>query len=76
MLAEQTCDQSKASIPDLDQDDAKNRVEAFALNVFEHADNRDRSGKVDKATAASFQASYVIMDVCKQFGELSSDVRT
>lgn len=59
------------------KEEAKTRCEAFALNVFTHADNEDRKAPGTapewKAVALSFHAAYVFMDVCKQFGALDKE---
>jgi hypothetical protein len=63
------------------KDEAKLRCEAFALQVFTHADNEDRkAGPATtpaewKQTALAFHSAYIFMDVCKQFGALDKDVR-
>ena len=49
-------------------------MEAFALQVFAAADNEDRSGHATQQTAHQFYAAYVFMDVCRQWGELASDL--
>lgn len=58
----------------LDKDEGRARVEAFALQVFSHADNTDREGKATRNTALAFHASFVLLDVLTQFGELDSDL--
>ena len=66
--------QHKSAIAGLSKDDARLRVETFALDVFGSADVEDRSGAVTGKTATAFFAAYVFLDVCHEFGELASDV--
>ena len=61
-------------IAGLSKEDARARVETFALEVFASADTEDRAGPVTSKTAAAFFAAYVFMDVCHQFGELALDI--
>ena len=42
--------------------------------MFAAADNEDRSGHATQQTAHQFYAAYVFMDVCRQWGELASDL--
>lgn len=68
-------EKQKKSLPALSKEDAKLRCETFALNVFAEADNEDRAGNATKKTAFTFQAATVFFEICKQFGELSSDIQ-
>ena len=58
----------------LSRDDARSLVESFALRVFSSADDDDRAGRATQQTAQQFYAAYVFMDVCRQWGELASDL--
>merc|ERR1719482_2577335 len=49
-------------------------VENAAQELFEKADDADRSGKYGLQTAKDFLASAQLFEVCKQFGELPSDI--
>ena len=69
-----TAAQHASVIAGISKDDARARMEAFALQVFAAADNDDRSGTATQQTAHQFYAAYVFMDVCRQWGELASDL--
>ena len=50
-------------------------VENFALELFEKADDADRQGQSNLATAKVFNSAYHVMEACKQFGgELPEDM--
>jgi vacuolar protein sorting-associated protein VTA1 len=49
-------------------------VELFALKIFKKADDQDRAGQHTEVVAKMFHASYFLMEVIKQFGELSEDI--
>ena len=50
-------------------------VENFALELFEKADDADRKGQSNLATAKVFNSAYHVMEACKQFGgELPEDM--
>ena len=49
-------------------------MESFALEVFQKADDEDRSGRANKATARTFYAASTFMDALAQFGEVEIDV--
>lgn len=51
-------------------------VEIFALKLFKKADDADRQGIYDQNVAKLYKASADLMEVTKQFGELSDDVCT
>jgi len=57
------------------KDEARLRVENFALNVFDTADQQDRAGTADMKTVRAFQAAACFFEVCKLFGDLSSDIQ-
>ena len=50
------------------------QVELFAQDVFERADNADRSGHSTLPTAKEFLSAATLMEVGKQFGELPDDI--
>jgi hypothetical protein len=59
------------------KEDAREKCESFALQVFAVGDNEDRAGLASKKTALNFHAAYVLMDMCRQFsptGDLPSDL--
>lgn len=58
----------------LSKEEGRARCEAFALQVFEHGDTEDRAGLATKKTALNFHAAYVLLDMCRQFGTMASDV--
>lgn len=49
-------------------------VEVFALKMFKKADDHDRAGQHTAVVAKLFYASSILMEVTKQFGELSEDL--
>eukprot|EP00123_Amoebidium_parasiticum_P008449 comp18813_c0_seq1/m.20776 comp18813_c0_seq1/g.20776 ORF comp18813_c0_seq1/g.20776 comp18813_c0_seq1/m.20776 type:complete len:319 (-) comp18813_c0_seq1:550-1506(-) len=49
-------------------------VENFAMRLFTHADNQDRAGKCDKATAKLFLASSFLMDAMQTFGDIPAEI--
>ncbi|GJP34656.1 hypothetical protein CLOM_g19071 [Closterium sp. NIES-68] len=49
-------------------------VEGFAQRVFSKADKQDRAGRADMATAKTFYAAGIFLEVCKQFGDLAPEV--
>ncbi|KAL1507191.1 hypothetical protein AB1Y20_008041 [Prymnesium parvum] len=53
---------------------AQVQVENFAQDLFQKADNLDRSGHSDLRTAKAFLASAHVMEACKQFGEFPTDL--
>jgi len=67
-------EQNKHIKQDTTPEDAKHHLENFALQVFQQADDVDRTGKATKQTAVAFNTAYILMDVLKQFGTLASDV--
>ena len=48
--------------------------EAFALEVFNKADEEYRAGLADEDTASTFFAAEVFFDILSQFGEVSKDI--
>lgn len=53
---------------------AKAYVENVALKVFAGADNEDRTGKANKATARRFLVAANFIEVLSNFGPLENDV--
>eukprot|EP01116_Phalansterium_solitarium_P006253 TRINITY_DN1855_c0_g1_i3.p1 TRINITY_DN1855_c0_g1~~TRINITY_DN1855_c0_g1_i3.p1 ORF type:complete len:273 (-),score=44.78 TRINITY_DN1855_c0_g1_i3:635-1453(-) len=49
-------------------------VRAFALRVFNKADDDDRAGRACKKTALNFYSAFQFMDVLRQFGEFPDDL--
>ncbi len=49
-------------------------VEIFALKLFKKADDADRQAIYDQNVAKLYKASADLMEVTKQFGDLSDDV--
>lgn len=68
------CDQQKNAIG---PDDGTHRqhLEKFALNVFDMADNEDRTGVADKETAVKFFAAMCYLEVCTVLGPLSTELQ-
>lgn len=60
---------------DISKEKAQETVLSMANNVFEHADEVDRSGKADKQTAAAFNSAGVFYTILKQFGDLSDEAK-
>eukprot|EP00823_Brevimastigomonas_motovehiculus_P003969 TRINITY_DN2522_c0_g1_i1.p1 TRINITY_DN2522_c0_g1~~TRINITY_DN2522_c0_g1_i1.p1 ORF type:complete len:454 (-),score=140.90 TRINITY_DN2522_c0_g1_i1:164-1525(-) len=56
------------------KEDAQAHCESFANNVFTRTDNDDRAGKTNKQTALGYHTAYVLLDMCRQFGELSPEL--
>lgn len=50
-------------------------VENFAQDLFIRADELDRQGTSDMRVARAFYAASVVIDVCRQFGELPADLQ-
>uniref|UniRef100_A0A7S1WZ57 Vta1/callose synthase N-terminal domain-containing protein n=1 Tax=Tetraselmis chuii TaxID=63592 RepID=A0A7S1WZ57_9CHLO len=48
--------------------------EAFAVQVFNRADETDRAGKADLSTARSFYAAYLFLDVLNHFSPIDEDL--
>lgn len=76
-----TLEEQKKSLADNDivtGDDlvAKAYVEGVALKVFAGADNEDRGGKANKATARRFLVASNFIEVLSNFGPLERDVST
>jgi len=55
-------------------DFGEKHVKAFALRVFQMADDQDRAGNADSNTAKNFYASFQFLDVLSQFGTLSPEL--
>jgi len=61
-------------VKQMSKDDARAKCETFALQVFSHGDDEDRAGQATKSTALTFHAAYVLLECCRQFGPLASDI--
>lgn len=60
---------------DLSQADVPSAlVEDFAQDLFARADEVDRAGVADMKVGRAFYAASVVIDVCRQFGELPADL--
>ncbi|KAL0491293.1 Vta1-like protein [Acrasis kona] len=59
---------------DANTEDGRATVELFAIKMFKKADDADRAGRHDAIVARLFYASSVLMEVTKQFGDLSEDI--
>eukprot|EP00698_Gefionella_okellyi_P018850 TRINITY_DN569_c0_g1_i1.p1 TRINITY_DN569_c0_g1~~TRINITY_DN569_c0_g1_i1.p1 ORF type:complete len:264 (-),score=57.85 TRINITY_DN569_c0_g1_i1:135-926(-) len=66
-------EREKASLGDQVGEVARTYLEGFALQVFKRADDQDRAGQADKATARAFVAASVFIEILRQFGEIPSD---
>eukprot|EP00293_Proteomonas_sulcata_P003472 CAMPEP_0184322410 /NCGR_PEP_ID=MMETSP1049-20130417/124332_1 /TAXON_ID=77928 /ORGANISM="Proteomonas sulcata, Strain CCMP704" /LENGTH=322 /DNA_ID=CAMNT_0026643541 /DNA_START=169 /DNA_END=1137 /DNA_ORIENTATION=- len=53
----------------------KMQVELCALKVFQKADDAYYGGKADLSTVKAFRAANTLMDVCRQWGDLESDIQ-
>lgn len=67
------CEAAKGAIG-TDDGDHFEKVQDFALSVFDHADTEDRSGHATKETALTFYAAMCFIEVCSVFGPLSSSL--
>ncbi|KAG2392533.1 hypothetical protein C9374_011258 [Naegleria lovaniensis] len=56
------------------ESEAKDMVEMFALKVFKKADDADREGRHDTQIAKLYYAASILIEVTKQFGDLSSNM--
>ncbi len=54
--------------------EGKQVCKQYALTLFNKADEIDRAGYADKATAKLFYSAGTLFDVMEQFGELEADV--
>lgn len=48
--------------------------EMHALSVFDKADDEDRAGEANKATAKTFYTASTFFDILEQFGELDPEL--
>ena len=58
----------------LDDSSDAMHVENFGQELFQKADDQDRAGQSTLQVAKVYNAAYVVMETCKQFGELPSDL--
>lgn len=65
-------EKDKLTIP---LEDRRMICEQFAFNVFQRADNEDRSGNATKVTAKTFYAAGTFLDILEQFGELDMEIQ-
>lgn len=65
----------KATSEPLTAEKGQNICKSYALSVFEKADDEDRAGAADKATAKLFYAAGTFFDILEQFGEIPPEVR-
>ncbi|KAL9657586.1 hypothetical protein ABK040_001013 [Willaertia magna] len=59
---------------DNQQEEGKSVVELFALKVFKKADDADRVGRHDTQIAKLYYAASILIEVTKQFGDLSEEM--
>jgi hypothetical protein len=62
----------------IDDATARSKMEDFAMQIFQRADEVDRAGNADKSTAQSFYAASLFLESLKQFipgKELEEDLR-
>lgn len=59
---------------DINQEKGSKICRSYALSVFEKADDDDRLGVADKATAKLFYAAGTFFDVLEQFGPVDNEV--
>ena len=59
---------------DINQEKGSKICRSYALSVFEKADNEDRAGMADKATAKLFYAAGTFFDILEQFGPVDNEV--
>jgi len=64
----------KATSEPLTAEKGQNICKSYALSVFEKADDEDRAGAADKATAKLFYAAGTFFDILEQFGEIPPEV--
>jgi len=61
--------------PDTNKEKGFEVCKKFALRAFALADEEDRSGVADKATAKIFYSAGTFFDILEQFGELDADLQ-
>ena len=59
----------------LSADKGKGVCIEYATKIFQQADEEDRSGYADKATAKLFYSAATFFDILEQFGELDESVK-
>lgn len=55
-------------------EEARAMVELYSLKMFKRADDADRSGRQDSNVAKMFYTSSLLMEITKQFGDLTEDI--
>ncbi|EKX55005.1 Vps20-associated 1 [Guillardia theta CCMP2712] len=65
-------EQQKASLGHVP--DAQAQCELLALSTFQQSDDQYYEGRASKATVVGFRNAAILMEICKQFGELSPDI--
>jgi vacuolar protein sorting-associated protein VTA1 len=68
-------EQAKPKLGGLNSTQASQMCRSYANSVFEKADDEDRQGVADKATAKIFYASGTFFEILEQFGEIDTEVR-
>jgi vacuolar protein sorting-associated protein VTA1 len=61
--------------PDAGKDRGQAICKAYALNTFAKADEEDRAGIADRATAKIFYSAGTFFDILEQFGEIEIDIQ-
>jgi len=64
-----TLEKDRAAMSVFEKPEAYGVCKKFADNVFARADNEDRNGTANKATAMSFYVSRVFYEILEQFGD-------
>ncbi len=64
----------KATAEPLTAEKGHGICKSYALSVFEKADDEDRAGAADKATAKLFYAAGTFFDILEQFGDIPPEV--
>mmetsp|Transcript_33176 Transcript_33176/g.56765 ORF Transcript_33176/g.56765 Transcript_33176/m.56765 type:complete len:299 (-) Transcript_33176:101-997(-) len=64
----------KATSEPLTSEKGHGICKSYALSVFEKADDEDRAGAADKATAKLFYAAGTFFDILEQFGDIPPEI--
>lgn len=64
----------KATNESLTKENGQSICLSYAQSVFEKADDEDRAGVADKATAKLFYAAGTFFDILEQFGDIPAEV--
>lgn len=59
---------------ELTQEKGRQICKTYANSVFEKADDEDRAGVADKATAKMFYAAGTFFDILETFGDMENEV--